>query len=182
MAGIEALLRSYEKHVFLPWESDLAGSQKVWFAVYNPMDERRLRTRIGEFEQATRRAQHEWRHCDVTPLFAEWMAAHRYRDSYFLKPESMAMALSKFERHVADTLRSALDAENADENTVVAVSGVASLFGLMRVSSVLDTVRHSIKGRLLVFFPGERDGANYRLLDARDGWSYLAIPIIAQEN
>jgi len=34
----------------------------------------------------------------------------------------------------------------------------------------------------LVFFPGERDGSNYRLLDARDGWNYLATPIAAQEG
>jgi len=34
-----------------------------------------------------------------------------------------------------------------------------------------------IAGRLLVFFPGEHEGNSYRLLDARDGWNYLAIPI-----
>jgi hypothetical protein len=182
MAGIEGLLRNYEKYVSLPWESQLAGPQKVWFAVYNPMDERRLRTRLGEFEQATRRAKHDWRHCDLTPLFAQWMAAHRYRDSYFARPENLTMALTKFESHAADTLRAALSAQDVDEHTIVAVSGVASLFGLTRVSSVLDAVTPSIRGRLLVFFPGERDGANYRLLDARDGWSYLAIPITAQES
>ncbi len=182
MAGIEGLLHSYEKHVSIPWQSQLARPQKVWFAVYNPMDERRLRTRLGEFEQATRRANYDWRHCDLTTLFARWMAQHRYRDSYFAKPESLTMALTKFESYVADTLRAALSAEGVDERTVVAVSGVASLFGLTRVSSVLDAVTHSIRGRLLVFFPGERDGANYRLLNARDGWSYLAIPITAQES
>ena len=26
-------------------------------------------------------------------------------------------------------------------------------------------------------FPGHVDGSNYRLLDARDGWNYLAVPI-----
>ena len=182
MAGIEGLLRNYEKYVAIPWESHLAGPQKVWFAVYNPMDERRLRTRIGEFEQATRHANHGWRHFDLTPLFAQWMAQHRYRDSYFAKPENLTMALTKFEAHVADTLRTVLTAEGVDEHTVIAVSGVASLFGLTRVSSVLEVVAHSINGRLLVFFPGERNGAGYRLLDARDGWNYLAIPITAQES
>jgi hypothetical protein len=43
-------------------------------------------------------------------------------------------------------------------------------------------VSPEIKGRLLVFFPGEHDGGSYRLLDARDGWNYLAIPITAQEG
>jgi hypothetical protein len=183
LAGIEGLLRSYDNYVTLPWENNLAGPQKVWFAIYNPPDERRLRTRIGEFEMATRRAGYDWRHCDLTPLFARWMAAHRYRDSYFARPESLTtMALSKFEAHIVETLRMALAADDVHERTVFAVSGVASLFGFTRISSVLDAISNSIRGRLLVFFPGERDGANYRLLDARDGWSYLAIPITAQES
>ena len=182
MAGIEGLLRSYDKFVSIPWESQLSAPQKVWFAIYSPMEERRLRTRFGDFEQASRRAKREWRHCDLTPLFAQWMANHRYRDNYFAKPESLSLALTKFEGFVAETLRAALTADGVDEHTVVAVSGVASLFGLTRVSSVLDTVTGSIRGRLLVFFPGERLGANYRLLDARDGWSYLAIPLTAEES
>ena len=37
-------------------------------------------------------------------------------------------------------------------------------------------------GRLLVFFPGEVEGNNYRLLDARDGWNYLATPITADKG
>jgi histidinol-phosphate phosphatase family protein len=32
----------------------------------------------------------------------------------------------------------------------------------------------SIHGRLLVLFPGTKNENNYRLLDARDGWNYLA--------
>ena len=34
-----------------------------------------------------------------------------------------------------------------------------------------------VTGRLVVFFPGEYEQNNYRLLDARDGWSYMAVPI-----
>ena len=29
----------------------------------------------------------------------------------------------------------------------------------------------------MLFFPGEFENNNYRLLDARDGWNYLAVPI-----
>jgi len=43
-------------------------------------------------------------------------------------------------------------------------------------------VESSIRGRLLVFFPGEYENNNYRLLDARDGWNYLAVPITAREG
>ena len=33
------------------------------------------------------------------------------------------------------------------------------------------------RGRLVVFFPGQYEQNNYRLLDARDGWNYMAVPI-----
>jgi hypothetical protein len=33
-----------------------------------------------------------------------------------------------------------------------------------------------------VFFPGVYENNNYRLLDARDGWNYLAVPITMQEG
>ena len=57
--------------------------------------------------------------------------------------------------------------------------GVATLFGLTRVSTAIEKVAPVIKGRMLVFFPGQHENGNYRLLDARDGWNYLAIPITA---
>ena len=68
------------------------------------------------------------------------------------------------------------------DETVVAVTGVASLFGFTRVSEVLPLVEPHIQGRLLIFFPGVYEQNNYRLLDARDGWNYLAVPITAQEG
>ena len=51
------------------------------------------------------------------------------------------------------------------------------LFGLLRASHLLKLVERDIRGRLVVFFPGHKDNNNYRLLDARDGWNYLAVPI-----
>jgi hypothetical protein len=68
---------------------------------------------------------------------------------------------------------------SVDKKTVVSIMGLASLFGLTRASAVLEKVTNEIKGRLLVFFPGSHEGSMYRLLDARDGWNYLAIPIKA---
>ena len=58
--------------------------------------------------------------------------------------------------------------------------GAGTLFGLgdaVKVSALLNAVNDAVAGRLLVFFPGEHEGNSYRLLDARDGWNYLAIPI-----
>jgi hypothetical protein len=41
----------------------------------------------------------------------------------------------------------------------------------------LQKIESHIRGRLVVFFPGVYDQNAYRLLDARDGWNYLATPI-----
>jgi hypothetical protein len=100
-----------------------------------------------------------------------------YRESYFEAPEDMDMALENFFLHVVGIIREALSEPGTDEQTVVALTGVASLFGLIRASRLVNQVSGSIRGRLLVFFPGKKDSNNFRLLDARDGWNYLAIPI-----
>jgi len=48
------------------------------------------------------------------------------------------------------------------------------------MSDVMDEVAGDIRARLVVFFPGSYDEKSYfRLLDARDGWDYLAVPISA---
>ena len=181
MSKIDDLCRNYERFVSLPWPNHLAGAQRVWFAVYDRMDERRLRARLGEFQIATARAGHKWQLCDVTDIFADWMAGHDYRERYFQNPERLSdNALQKFLRDVVARLRD--DLQQSDQDTVVAVLGAATLFGFARVSDLMEAVKDAIPGRLLVFFPGEYEANNYRLLDARDGWNYLATPITANER
>lgn len=180
VGNIEGLVREYGRIVALPWEERLAGLQRVWFALYAPADERRLRARLGAFEVATTRAGHGWQGHDLTDEFARWMAAHDYRESYFEAPEDLTTdALRDFDEFLAARLRATLTAPEVDEGTVVGVWGVGALFGLTRGSRLLEAVTDDLRGRLLVFFPGQRDGSNYRLLDARDGWNYLATPIEA---
>lgn len=181
MSEVEQLLKAYEKHVSLPWENNLSGSEKVWFVVYDPAQERRVRFRLEEFQNVTRRAGHGWTQVDLTDAFANWMAGHRYKEAYFESPEDMEPALKDFSGKVVEQINAVLQAGQANEQTVVAVSGLASLFGLARASEVLEKVARQVRGRLLVFFPGHHDGSNYRLLDARDGWNYLAIPITAKK-
>jgi hypothetical protein len=111
------------------------------------------------------------------------MAAQEYRESYFESPEDLTEdLLDDFAEYVAGIVRRALRKPEAGEESVVAVWGVGSHFGLLRVSRLLEMVTSEIMGRLLVFIPGEHDGGSYRLLDARVGWNYLAIPITAQEG
>jgi len=183
MPHLDGLIRDYERTVNLPWNTRLAGPQKVWMAIYTPSDERRLRARLLEFEGATRKAGHQWQSYDVTDEFARWMATHEYRESYFDSPEDLTPdALVDFDKYLVERLRATLTQPSVDETTVVAIWGVASLFGVTHVSKLIEYVNEHIRGRLLIFFPGERDGSNYRLLDARDGWNYLATPISAQEG
>ena len=73
-----------------------------------------------------------------------------------------------------------LHAPDADAGSVVGLFGVASLFGFIRVSEVMRAIERDVRGRIVVFFPGEYVDSNYRLLDARDGWNYLAVPITLQ--
>lgn len=179
MGRIETLAARYRDFIAAPWQRTLAGGQRVLMVVYDPDLERVFRARCGEFEQVTKSAGHAWRQVDVTGAFAEWMAADEYRDAYFEVPEDLSLKLdgerSEFTQYVASRLRDVLQGE--DENTVVALTGVAALFGLAHVSDVLKLVERDIRGRLVVFFPGAHDAGNYRLLDARDGWSYLAACI-----
>jgi hypothetical protein len=178
MGRIEDLATRYRGHIGAPWQRNLAGDQKAIFVVYPKTDERKLRARLELFEMGTTSTGHRWRGLDVTDTFARWMAETAYRDSYFEEPETLAMKLrSDFVQYAAACFRQALTADDVDEDTVVAVQGVACLFGLTRVSLVLKEVGKDIRGRLLVFFPGEFEENNYRLLDARDGWNYLAVPI-----
>jgi hypothetical protein len=174
---IEDLLKAYEQYVQLQWDQRLAGAEKVWFALYMPMQERRLRLRMSQFEVATINAGHPWKQLDLTNIFAQWMSQHEYQDAYFEQPEDMEFALADFSEHVATQITAILTLPEVDQLTVVAITGLASLFGLTYVSDVLADVASSIRGRLLVFFPGQHNGSNYRFLDARDGWNYLATPI-----
>lgn len=182
MNDIDSLIQAYEQYVSLPWDSSLAGAQKVWFAIYEPSNERRLRLRIDEFEGATKRAKHDWRLVDITNSFSNWMAKHDYREEYFKNPDDMGLALDDFAEYLAHLIQTELTSETVTENTVVSICGIGSLFGLTSASALLEKTTTHIRGRLLVFFPGHRDGSNYRLLDARDGWNYLAVPISANDG
>ena len=183
MGRIDRLVECYKRYIALPWQKDLAGAQRTLFIQYDRTDERRLRARKTLFELATREAGHRWIECDLTAAFAGWMAALDYRESYFESPQDLELKLDdEFLAHVAGLVRGKLTGPEADDRTVVGVYGIASLFGFVRVSELMKAIEGDVRGRIAVFFPGEYEDGNYRLLDARDGWNYLAVPITAQED
>jgi len=106
-------------------------------------------------------------------MVSKWMAGEEYRDAYFEYPEDLTTKIEgEFVEHITGDLIRRLD--ESDEDTVVALIGAASLYGFIRISRLISAVERHIKGRLLVFFPGTKEGNNYQLLDARDGFNYLA--------
>ena len=178
MGRIEELAEHYAQHISTPWQRTVAGAQRVLMVVYDKDLERTLRARKLAFETATREAGHEWKEVNLTNVFATWMAANEYRDAYFEAPEDLRIKLdAEFAEYVADQVRSVLTMPGINESSVTAVFGVGALFGFTRLSKVLKLVEGEIRGRLVIFFPGEYERNNYRLLDARDGWNYLAVPI-----
>jgi hypothetical protein len=179
---VDALVEAYARHVSLPWDGGLAPPQRVWFAVYPKEDERRLRYKVDAFQLATtdpKGAAKSWVLVDLTDSFSRWLHAEKYRDSYFKTPKMLAPKLPRFLDFAAEEVVAGAAARGADDHTVTAVLGVSSLFGFVAVSELVPRVVERLPGRLLVFFPGTREGNVYKLLDAREGWNYLATPITA---
>lgn len=183
MARIDDLAEQYERHISAPWQRNLAGAQRIIFVVYPKEDERRLNVKLKEFEHRTKAAGHAWREVDFTNAFAEWMAAEEYREEYFRHPEELIPKFDKeFKPACVARLRDVLSSDDVNEESVLAVHGVAGLYGFTFLHEVLKAVETMIQGRVVVFFPGVYDQNTYRLLDARDGWNYMAIPITGLAN
>lgn len=183
---VNKLLAAYRQQMGIPWQAGLAAIQRVIFAVYDKADELRLRAHIDEFAIATQQAGKQWLPIDLTDAFPAWMATREHREAYFECPEDLAGyqagELTGFVGTLIDQVTAQIAAQ-AGPDTVVALAGVGALFGVARVSTVVEGIKDAVPGRLLVFFPGEHQPENhtYRLLDARDGWNYLAVPLMAKD-
>ena len=182
MSKIKRLIQSYSRYIAVPWRDDAAAAQRVIFCVYNETEERLLRAKVDEFEIVTRQAGREWAMFDLTDTFAIWLASQRYAKSYFEKPHLLSTLLPKYLEFIADEFETFLQKNEIGPDSVVAIKGVGSLFGFLKVKEVVDKLAPMVKGRLLVFFPGSYENNNYRLLDGYDGWNYLAVPITANKE
>jgi hypothetical protein len=177
---VEQLVSRYARRAQLPWAGVVSPDERVWIVIYPPKEERRIRARLGAFELATKEAGHKWLEIDVTDAYARWLGAHEFAEQYFETPSLLPSTQQEFAEHLRDEVEERL--RDAAEDTVVALVGVGSLFGVGSASQLIRNVQGQVPGRILVFFPGHREGHNYRLLDARDGWNYLALPIEAGEE
>jgi len=182
MSKIKRLIQSYSRSIAVPWRDDAAAAQRVIFCVYNEDDELQLRAKIDEFEIATKQSGHEWAVFDLTDTFADWLSGQRYAKSYFKKPQLLSTILPSYLTFIKQEFETFLKANAVNGETVVALKGVGSLFGFLKVREVVDKLAPLAEGRLLVFFPGTYENNNYRLLDGYDGWNYLAVTITADKE
>lgn len=176
MSRVEDLAERFGRHLQVPVSVTGVAAERVLIVVYDKELERPLRERFGEFRNQAEAAGRRFARVDCTTMFADWMASLEYRDSYFEEPEHLSSKIEgEFKKVVIERLRQSL--QGADARTVVAVTGTASLYGFVRLSEVIREIEPDVHGCLAVFFPGTKDSSNYRLLDARDGWNYLAHSI-----
>src|SRR5437867_10832312 len=87
MSAIDRLVTNYNRQMRLPWSANVSGKQRVWFAVYPPAEERRVRARLPQFEALTLEAKHGWTTVDLTRVLPEFLAAHKYREGIFKDPQ-----------------------------------------------------------------------------------------------
>lgn len=175
---IELLIEAFTKVVDEPWSSALSGQERIWFLVYDPAEQRKIDLNLGEFETAAIKAGKKWRSISVKQCFPSWMANHEYKEDYFSNPQYIVDQLeAEFIPFAIQFLKNELTKIQQDDDTLIALKDVSALFGFARLSEILKSCDKDFKGRLLIFFPGEFEHNHYRLLDARDGWDYLARPI-----
>ena len=185
MARIDDLLANYKRRAAMPLRSGLPLSQRVWFLVQPPEEERRLISRITEFEMATTAVPLHWHRIDLSGAFAQWI------DTFPDEDERRAIladpgiveeyAQTMFRDHLRDLIALQIAALPTDQrsSTLVALTGLMELYDLLHVSEVIEVLDPSFPGILAMFFPGEREDSIYRFLGARTGWDYLAVPILS---
>ena len=135
MSVLKTLLKNYEAHMAPPWNTAVSAHQRVYFLVYDPKEERRVRCYISEFELTTKRLNLNWQLLDVTNYFADWLMQNKYHEAYFENPADLEIALDGFTDFFVEQVQERL--ASADTDTVFALLGVGTLFGLSRVSSAL---------------------------------------------
>ncbi len=182
MSKIDLLLDNYTKYIGLPWQGELAPAQRVLFCVYNEQDELRFQLKIDEFQIKTEQLNHNWLAIDVTKSFTTWLSKQKYKLKYFENPKLIEPAIRLFEKALQKEIVDKIGQNSIDENTVVAIHGIGALFGQIKIKQLVELIAPLIPGRLLVFFPGTYENDNYRLLNAYDGWNYLAVTITPDGN
>jgi hypothetical protein len=75
---------------------------------------------------------------DLTDTFPELARLQRYAKSYFQKPNLLSTLLPKYLTYIETEFAAFLQHKGAGEDFVVALKGVGSLFGFLKVKEVVD--------------------------------------------
>jgi hypothetical protein len=150
--------------------------------VYDERDELRMRHSRGAFKLETDRAGHDWFEHDLTHSFAAWLSSNTYAKKYFQSPQFLSSTFDSFLGYLKKDFDSFCSKHPLNENGVVALYGVGSLYGVVKVKEVVEQIAASVPGKLVVFFPGVYENNNYRLLNGYDGWNYHAVPLTAAQE
>lgn len=183
MSRMSDLEDAYAGELGLLWRRGISGAERVWMLVYPPELERQVRARVPALEVRTQQAGRGWEVVDLSDVLGRWVAQHEYAEAFYEDPSDFTSSIvDMFADDVVSTVRDSLSA--ADDETVVALVGVASLFPFVRASALIQAVDDAVRGRLLVLFPGRHDpdSHSFRLLDARDGFNYRARVITPEKN
>lgn len=175
MNTFDELLKAYERQVQLPWLSDVPPAGRVWLLWFDKSMQRKITGQIGEFEHVTAKAGRGWRYINLSSWFGRWAASHELFEALLEHPQELRGLLPEAEAALIGVIRDELEVSASTD--VVALDGCGSLFGVARVSALIGRVAAAVPGRLLVTFPGKHAGGVYRLMDARDGWNYHAVPV-----
>lgn len=161
---------------------NLPPVQRVWFVVYPPEQERRIRFLLPEFKLRSEKHGKTWNSIDVTDLAPQWVARHEYRDSYLSDPSLLDE--QTLQDAVSEIVASRIRDLQLTPTSLCVLFGLGGLFGFASISALVKTIQDQdlVPGRLVCFFPGSRDQNSYHFMNARDGWNYHALPITDEEG
>ena len=182
MSSLQRLLDNYERQVALPLTGNLPAVQRVWFVVYSPEQERRIRFLLPEFKWRSEKHDKTWQPIDVTDLAPEWVARHEYRDSYVSDPALLDE--QTIQDALSDVVAQRIARLQLTPTSLCVLYGLSGLFGFASISALVKSIQDQdlVPGRLVCFFPGSRDQNSYHFMNARDGWNYHALPITDEEG
>lgn len=184
MNRVDSLIESYKRHISMPYRKEKSLTQRTWIAVYPPEEELRLRIKLGEFEILTKDNGYEWSGIDLSDAIADWLDSldeRKKQECLANDKDTEDTAESLFKRHLVKVIENAIGKQKAVDcdKTVFAITGSMGIYDLTFISDVFEDLHKDTPGNLLLFFPGEKEGNIYKFLNARKGWNYMAVPILA---
>ena len=182
-SSLQRLLDNFERQVGLPFRERLPPAQRVWFVVYAPEQERRIRFLWPEFKLRSEKHGKEWKPIDMTDLVPNWVLAQgRHGIAYLKFPSSLDG--QTIQDGLSETISERISALSLTPTSLCVLVGLGGLFGFASISALVNSIQDDdlVPGRLVCFFPGSRDQNSYHFMNARDGWNYHALPITDEEG